>query len=274
MGMISRAEFDTIVGQLTESPAARYDMLFAVADRILQPKVRYLCFNNRALRGKQLEEDIMQEIKTRLFLTCHTLFLFRDGELNDDPDGFKNWMYAVARNIVLDHAKKEGRHMDREKELDAPDMERVPDPKGSPSDLTERKDEAMKSLRRSFQIVLDSGSRAYIVLTWIAFCVFSIVHDAPKLQTEDMLLEAFESRTLREMYETVLRASDRFPWMAMSEAQRHRVEAELKLPYRDGRPYGELRYQEVFMKKGGKYSISEWIGRMNKLIENETGGRT
>lgn len=46
-------------------------------------------------------------------------------------------------------------------------------------------------LKAAFEIVLDSDSQVYNVLTWIAQCQFVLEFDITKIQSNDMLVDSF-----------------------------------------------------------------------------------
>ena len=111
--MISNEDFGVLVEELLGREQISYDMLCLLAERELRPLVRRLCRSEPCLRGKDLENDIMQEINIRLIKTAISHFLLREGcdsQINYDPIGFRKWMVTVAINIKNDYANRERRH--------------------------------------------------------------------------------------------------------------------------------------------------------------------
>lgn len=266
MGEISRDEFNIMIEQLMDESNVKFDMLCSIADKILRSTVVHWCANDPSLCGKQLEDDIMQEIYIRLIKTCKSSFLLRngvDGEINNVPDGFKSWLFKVALNIKRDYANavrnrgfKERGFTDGEEETFAAD-----------SDSAEYTEERCELLKAAFEIVLNSDNKVYKVLTWIAQCLFVLEFDITKIQSNGMIIDRFSTKTLREMYMIVLDSSKRIPWIVISARQQSKIEAQLAKPWTDGRVYGQVRYDEFFMKKGGKATISDWVNRMNNLVK-------
>lgn len=52
----------------------------------------------------------------------------------------------------------------------------------------------------------------------------------------------------------------------MVSAKIEKINKDLEVKFKN-RPIGEAKYKECFMKKRGKVSISDWVNRMNNLIE-------
>lgn len=254
-----------MIEQLLDESNVKFDMLCSIADKILRSTVVHWCANDPSLCGKQLEDDIMQEIYIRLIKTCKSSFLLRngvDGELNTDPDGFKSWLFKVALNIKRDYSNavrnrgfKERGFADGEEEIFFDD------------ESAEISEERCELLKVAFEIVLNSDNQVYKVLTWIAQCLFVLEFDITKIQSNGIIVDCFAAKTLREMYVIILESSKRIPWIAINANQRSKIEAQLEKPWTDGRMYGQVRYHEFFMKKGGKATISDWANRMNNLVK-------
>ena len=111
--------------------------------------------------------------------------------------------------------------------------------------------------------------------------VFIIELDVTKIQSNDMIVKAFEYKTLFEMYDMLLKLSSQIVWIEISPTQNERIIKELNKVWKDDITYGNVKYKEFFMKvkgeKSGKKSISDWVNRMNGMIQkkhsiNKTNG--
>ena len=60
--MISNEDFGVLVEELLGRERISYDMLCLLAERELRPLVRRICWAEPCLRGRDLDNDIMQEI--------------------------------------------------------------------------------------------------------------------------------------------------------------------------------------------------------------------
>ena len=84
---------------------------------------------------------------------------------------------------------------------------------------------------------------------------------------------AFEDKRLQEMYEMLLTAAKRIPWLEINQAQNEKILQALRKKRAGDVSYGETRYCDFFMKSNGKpsgkKSISDWVNRMNGLIKRE-----
>ena len=266
MGKISGDEFNIMVEQLLDENAVKFDMLCSIADRTLRPTVAHWCANDPALNGKHFEDDIMQEIYIRLIKTCKSSFLLRngaDGEVNNDPEGFKSWLFKVALNIKRDFSNAVRSRGFKEREFDDGEEEIIAD-EDNTAEISEKRYEL---LRAAFEIVLNSDNQVYKILTWIAQCLFVLEFDITKIQSNGMIVDSFGEKTLQEMYAMVLKYSKKIPWIVISAEQRSKIEAQLDRLWMNGRTYGQAKYNEFFMKKGGKATISDWVNRMNNLVK-------
>lgn len=273
MAAFSREEFGIMLDELLVREPASFDMLCRIAEKTLRPSVYRWCGADPSLKGRGFEEDILQEIYIRLIKTCVTGFFLRSGvhgEVNDDPEGFRRWMFRVAENIKRDFSEKVRRIRLRSESFSDGDGRLASDsgPSGeSAGERTER-------LRAAFEVVLSADAQPYKVLTWIAQCLFMAELDVTKIRSNELILENFEQKTLFEMRDMLLRAAESVPWLGLTAAERARLDRALDEPYGDGRVYGSVRYGEFFMKKGGKATISDWMNRMNSLIRRVIGNET
>ena len=70
------------------------------------------------------------------------------------------------------------------------------------------------------------------------------------------------------MKNALFKVGGRISWLGISEHRKKRIEEALAKPYKDeNRALGEVTYKELFMKKGGKATISDWVNRMNEMIK-------
>jgi hypothetical protein len=182
----TQEEFDTMVEQLLGGRLDSYDMLCTIADRVLRPSVIRWCNTDDTLRGRGLEEDIMQEIHTKLLLNVVTRFLRRngpEGELNRDPEGFQAWMFTVARNVKRDFANKLRAQDIKTRELEGAEAETL-----SSEDLAGQQTHVDR-LRQSFDVVLSADAGVHKVLTWLAQSLYILELDVTKIQSTQIVLE-------------------------------------------------------------------------------------
>lgn len=264
---ISQADFGVMIEQLFDENNIRFDMLCSIAYKTLHSTVEHWCVNDPYLCGMKYEDDIMQEIYIRLIKTCKSSFLLRNGaggEINNDPKGFKNWLFKVALNIKRDFSKAVRRRSLKETGLVDGEKDSAPGDDGTlPVDPSEK----CELLKNAVEIVLNSDSSVYKVLTWLAQCLFVVQFDVTKIQSNSMIIDFFETKTLHEMYNMILDASKDIPWLVISAKQQQKIEAKLNEPWTDDRYCGQVKFNEFFMKKGGKATISDWVNRTNNLIK-------
>lgn len=267
-------EFNIMLDQLLYNQQVSFDMLIQIAEKTLRSSVKRWCNTDEALAGKGFEEDILQEVYIRLVKTAVSSFFLRngvDGPVNNDMDGFKNWMFKVAVNIKRDYAnqvRKVSAHTYHMEEGEAEKLLFVSDALSDPA--TERE----QLLSKAFAIVLDADVQVYKVLTWMAQSLYIVEQDVTKIQSNGLVVEHFSQKTLFEMRDILFGWTEKVSWLQITADQRAKIEQALVAADGDGNVYGEMRYSEFFMKKGGKATISDWVNRMNHLIKRETANET
>ena len=256
-------EFAAMVRELTVSDPPSFHTLISIATKTLTPSINKWCRTDKRLSGRQYEGDILQETLIRLIKTCVTHFLYRTDELNNDPDGFQNWMFEVAMNIKRDFANRESRRDNCEVNID--DIEEK-----SFSDKSDEDDSVADRLEKAFNVILDSDVKIYKILTWLAQCVCIVQYGITKKQSNDTLIDSFAEKTLCDMRDDVYRFAEDVPWMNFSPEHKRKIDAALAEEHEPGKTYGETKYKEFFMKKEGKATISDWVNRMNGIIRRNT----
>lgn len=259
-------EFKTMVSELLDEDKGSSDTLCIIAEKALRSKVRFWCSIHPVLRGREMEDDIMQETFIRLLKTTVTHFLSKKdskGESNIDPGKFQAWITTVARNITRDTAKalrrKDYKTAPLEDDGDWPNS----DPPIDDEELSRRRD----VLSKAFKIVLEANTKVYKTLTWLALSLFMLRLDITKIKSNDMIIAAFEEKTLFEMRDMIFDFAQKIDWIDFTPEQIEKINKDLNADV-NGRPIGEAKYKECYMKKGGKASISDWVNRMNSLIED------
>lgn len=264
---------DEVLCKSSDEPS--FDMLAYIAEKTLRSFVIARCMQDSRLRGRDYDGDIMESIHLRLQKTIIDYFLLRDDietPYNDNPSGFQSWLFTVASNIIKDFAARIAREDERIVNIDDfhPD---TPNPNHS-----EDMDEHRERLKKAFCIVLSSDVKVYKVLTWIAQFLFIISDDVTKIESNDLIIEAFEKKTLYDMYGMILEASCEIPWIEVTPEQNEKIVSALNKEFKDGVTYGQSTYGMFFMKNGkspdGKKSISDWVNRMNDIIRRESGIRS
>lgn len=272
----TRDEYDVMVNELLYKDPISFDMLCQIAEKTLRPSVVNWCKTEDCLRGRGYEDDIMQEIHLRLMKTTVDYFLLRDdieGPYNDNPEGFEDWIFFVAKNIKRDFANKIRNRDFTTDDIDDPAIGEIPS-----SDYEDDTEENVDRLKQAFSIVLSSDVGIYKVLTWLAQFIFILEYDISKIKSNELIITAFENKTLYDMYDMILTASNKIPWIVITREQNEKILEALRKRRNGNVSYGETKYKDFFMKHNGevsgKKSISDWMNRMNDMIKRrvETKG--
>lgn len=269
----TREEFDTMVSQLLYQEPVCFDMLCHIANETLKDIIAKWCYEEDCLKGHGYEKDVLQQVQLRLIETTVSHFLLRNGvtgSYNNDPEGFHFWMLRVAQNIKRDVANKV-----RGIAFNTVDIE---DPKvecqvASPWEGYDDDQEHLERLQKAFDTVLSADASVYKVLTWVARSIFMLEQDVSAIRSNELLLAAFSDKTLQDMYDYLLAASAKIPWLKITRAQDERIRAALRKKSRNGVIYGESRYSDFFMKHNGavsgKKSVSDWTNRLNEMLRQK-----
>ena len=267
----TREDFDTMVTELLYSEKVSYDALYRITEVTLRKKVVYWCSAESCLRGKGYEDDIMQEIHLRVIKTVIPNFLLNgrtEGPYNNNPEGFSGWLCRVGKNIKEDFAGKLRRIDANTQSLEDPSIYGAPD--SNAEDAAERIERLMQAL----SIVLSAEVGIYKTLTWLAQFIFMLEHDISKIQPNELILLAFQDKTLFEMYDMILAAAQRLPWLRLTTQQDEKILTALRKRHHDDVLYGEIKYRDFFMKQNGtpsgKKSVSDWMNRMNDMIRRKS----
>ena len=130
-------------------------------------------------------------------------------------------------------------------------------------------DESTDVLRAAFERVLDMDVQVYKIITWAAQAVLILSADVTKIQSNELMIRAYEHMTLSEMWASVTAASARIPWLKISAAADDRLRKMLAAPFSKDVRYGDMVYADFFMKKGAKASISDWVNRINSGLKEK-----
>ena len=266
MRLFTDEEFEMMISEMTNDDHPTYNMLCTIAEKTLRPKIKYWCTVDSVLCGRGMEDDIMQEVFIRLIKTTVTHFLMKEdhnGESNRNPDKFKSWMFKVAENIKRDIANSlrirelKTRLLESEEKVQLFENEKYYDVETYDYEI----------LAEAFKIVLESDVMVYKVLTWLAQSLFIIQFDVTKIQSNEVIISSFGEKSLFEMRDILFDFAKKIEWVIISPVQKERISRALNAEL-NGKTIGEIKYKDFFMKKGGKASISDWVNRMNRLVES------
>lgn len=253
-----REEFDKVLHELFVEEPARFDTLCDVVGREILPTVRSWCATDSALVGRNCEEDIVQDTIVKVIKYCMTGFFLRNGREtpNDDMDEFCRWIYTVARNVKRDYSNsyRERLFVDYN-ELE----ERIGDEIGE-----DHSDEELASV---FDIVFSLDMGVHKLLAWLAVSVTILDETDKRMVATEMVVERFAEKTLDEMWAYTLAKLSYYPSLMPTESEIETVRSALDVRDELGFRLGEREFYTFFMAKGGKYSVSDWLHKINQLIK-------
>ncbi len=253
-----REELDIILHEIFAEEPARFDTLCVVIWRELLPTVRAWCAVDTALQGRNCEDDIVQDTIAKVIKYCVTGFFLRNGrtEPNTDIDEFCRWVYTVARNVKRDYsnASRERIIVDYN-ELE----EKIGDEIGESHESEE--------LASVFDIVFSIDMGVHKLLAWLAVSVTILGETDKRKVATEMVVDRFARKTLYEMWEYLLIQLRHYPSLMPTENEIATVRIALDERDELGIRLGEREFYTFFMAKGGKYSVSDWLHKINQLIK-------
>ena len=255
---LKKEEFDKILQELFGESPVRYDTLCDVLWRELLPTVRGWCAVDTALQGRNCEEDIIQDTVKKVIKYCITGFFLRKGrtEPNTDKDAFCRWVYVVARNVKKDYSNSARERIIVDyNELE----EKIGDDVGESHETEE--------LSRIFDIVFSLDMGIHKLLAWLAVSVTILGETDKRKVATEMVVDRFARKTLDEIWEYHLKELRRYPSLAPTEKEITDVRDALNARDELGIRLGEREFYTFFMTKGGKYSVSDWLHKINQLIK-------
>ncbi len=179
-----------------------------------------------------------------------------------NPAGYHAWLCAVVdsqkNGVITPWFKKrnaqDGLYDKEGNEIDLPDSD------GDISDRVISEELAAECFRR----VLDSDVGVYKTLAWLAHRLYVLQGRYKASKCSEVVSLAFSEYTLNAMWEKISAVAGRISWMEISDRQRSRIEERLVEISDRGVPYGQMKFKDLFMKKGGTASVSDWINRIDK----------
>lgn len=155
-------------------------------------------------------------------------FLSRNGvkkTYNDNPEGFEDWIFRVAENLKRDFANRVRNRDFKTEDIDNPVIGDI-----SSDDYIDgcESEERIERLKQAFFIVLSSDVGVYKVLTWLAQFVFILDENVTKIKSNELIIAAFEEKTLYDMYDMLLNASKKIPWIVVTKEQNEKILCALR----------------------------------------------
>ena len=260
-----------MIDELLCQEKVSFNMLCRITEKTLKSRIEYLCRTDKYLRGREYENDIMQDIYVRVIQKTVTKFLLKDGvdgPVNNNPEGFKSWLITLGDNIYKDVAKKVRGNDFRTEDIEDDKFINVPftDDPYVPEDEREK-------LGKAFDIILSSRSNVYKILTWLALNLIILENNITKIKANGVLIASFENMTLNDMYDVILVHTKKIPWLRITPEQETKIIRKLDKKWNEDKTFGDIRYNEFFMlcngEKSGKKSVSDWMYRMNEIVKEK-----
>ena len=254
----TKQEFDMMIHELFVEEPARFDTLYVILEKELTPTIRSWCAADPALNGRACEGDILSDTCVKVIKYCVTGFFLRDGrtEPNTDVDSFCKWIYTVARNVKRDYSNSYRERI----VLDYSELEeRVGDEIGE--------DFSSEELAGIFDIVFSLDMGVHKLLAWLAVSVTILSETDKRTAATEMVVDRFAHSTLDEMLHGILRELSHYPALMPSDSEISAVRAALNETDDLGIRIGDRPFYSFFMAKGGKYSVSDWLHKINQLVK-------
>ncbi len=252
----------------------RHDMLCTIVEKTLRGFVGRSCYGDMYLRGKQHEEDLMQELKLHFMLRVANEFLFKDDATEPcmDMQYFKNWLFFVAGNFIINYRNKL-KGYDRDRKLDNKHEGAVGRVNGFGTEVPFPRIESpiedvhgADALQEAFDHCWSYKYSVHKPLTWLAQFVLVLSFGATAIEANHIIVETLTDKTLFEVYDTIMTEVQYIQWLEIDVNLTKNIRQRLIKKGKDGKPVGDCVYGSLYMKKGGLASVSDWVNRMTKYI--------
>ena len=265
-----RSVFSDMIAEITCRDGARYDAMLLISDSFLKPYIKKLMSYYPIFNNLDMSEDIYHDVVLCLIKSSVDGFLYKDGTLNDDAEGYLRWMYTVAKHIVQNNARKLTVKYSIEESATNSEGEQVDIADGS-NDYNSL--EAAETLRLCFNAALDSDTSVYILFAWILRAIILSQTDqklfdnsaASERKACEFVVINFGDQTLSVIYAAISVYCEKVSWMKISREANEKIISLLQTE-NDGILLGDKKLSDFFMKKGGNATVSDWINRMNARI--------
>ena len=199
-----KAMFDKI----EEGDASYYNDLAEIVYGFLKPRIRAWCSRDSRLKGKQLEDDLLNDAYLIISKKIVTHFLRRNGfdaPINNDPEGFLKWMTTVAANHVKNEAEKQGRRqtVSIEPPEDDDGATRYEYKELSTEDFDAEIDGKRELISSALDVVLDKRSEPYIILSWLTVSIYVLENNVQNHVAIRMIVDEMSDKTLFEIKDRV-----------------------------------------------------------------------
>ena len=254
----SAAEFDLMLYELLEADPPMFDTLCSIVEKELMPSIRGWCANDPALRGRYCEDEILNDTQHKIIITCITSFFLREGrtEPNRDMEQFCRWIYTIAHNTARDCASKyrECIIVDYD-EL----QERITD--------DEAEEYLTEDIAAIFDLAMSFKNVIYKLLAWLCVAVIILKEADKRSVATEILVDRFANASLDSMLDFLISELRDYPELMLDASQEKKMRQALDEKDEEGVRIGDRPFSHFFMSKGGKYSVSDWIHRINHSIK-------
>ena len=252
--------FQEAISDIFDRTPASFERLCTLSDALLRPTVTAWCMSSPALNGRCCEDDIIQEIQLRMIKYVIGDFFLRHGdEPNRDSAQFRMWLFTVAKNTKVSYIRSVCRTSVTDIE---PFTETIPS--GDEFDNGDREDMSL-TICRAISAVIGLRVGVHKILAWLTVSILVLNEDVKRSVATDFVANDLGSSTLYEMLDFLCRELTRHPYVRIAPEDMERLE-ELLREDCDGEPMGNRTFSDFFTSKGGNYSISDWIYKINKTI--------
>ena len=265
-----RSAFSDMIAEITCRDGARYDAMLRISECFLKPYIKKLMSHYSIFNNLDVSEDIYHDVVLCLIKTSVDGFLYKDGTLNDDAEGYLRWIYTVAKHVVQNNARKLTLKYNIEESATDDNGEQIDIADGS-NDYNSL--EAEETLRLCFNAALSSNTSIYILFAWILRAIILSQTDqklfenstASERKACEFVVINFGEQTLSVIYAAISVYCEQVSWMKISREANERI-TDLLQTGNDGVLLGDKKLSDFFMKKGGNATVSDWINRMNARI--------
>lgn len=266
--LITQEQFNKMKYEILECKPSKYDALCEIAIVYLKPQISAWCSKSYYLRGREEEGDILNDVIIRLMQRVVTGFFgneFRYANDGNDVKRFAGWIQKTAFRIFLDHLKTVSGGEKRTFLSIEDEVGDISDGTGGLIADKEKREVYLLEIAKNQVLALDA--KPYKIIAWLAVYVFMLAYNFTKKEANRYIDGEISELTLYEAYDFILAASEKIKWLEFSEEQKEKLLDSLREKDKNGTPYSDLTLKDVYMKKGGLASLSDWFNRISGKLD-------
>lgn len=253
------------------------DPLYRIIRKLAEKKTASMSAGNLMLADPYTRDSVVSAAACKALMGSIGQFFLREGrtEPNMDFRAFRSWVCTVTQSVLVDEGRSVSRRSRHLEDADDEKLQAVPDP-GSMVGFGG--DETSWKLNRVIDLVLDGRYECHSRLAWLLFIALMDSDGISRTRAENVIVNQYGDKPLSVIAATVICRMDGRASVTLTPAQKKKLLKTLEARPRGAGDStltcGDMPLSSFYMKKGGMYSISDWVEKINRSVQEKTAAGT